>query len=120
MYLHSPYKQCTFGLPLVNLINLALRINNLQSVILRLAVTLAFVSGAVLVTLGLRLLELSGGSMSGMATGSEWLTVTGSTVAYAFLSGLVVDTIRLLFDLKMSRKGAIKLRNIGTLKRRTI
>ena len=90
-------------------------INNLQSVFKRLAITLAFSLGAVLVTLGLWLLQPQGDSGAGMFTAGDWLRLGSVAVAYAFLSGLVVDMIRLLFDLGFGKAGSVRLRNIDTL-----
>ena len=87
---------------------------------LRLAVTVAFALGAVLVTLALCLLQPQGDSGAGVATVSDWLSLGGATVMYAALSGLVVDAIRLLFDLRLGSQGTIGPRNIGTLNGRAI
>ena len=90
-------------------------INNLHSVLLRFAITLAFSLGAVVVTLSLWLLQPQGDSGAGMFNAGDWLRLGSVVVAYAFLSGVVVDMIRLVFDVSFGTTGSVRLRNIDTL-----
>lgn len=96
-----------------------MNINNIQSIVLRLAVTMAFASGALAITAGIWVSQLSGDGLTALS-GLEWLQAGGFAVVYAIVSGLVVDAIRLVFDLEWRDKDSIGLRNTGTLNNRAL
>lgn len=88
-----------------------LKINNLRPIILRFAVTAAFCTGAIAVIAVIWILQLSGDSSLSSFSHMAWLHAGRVTVTYALLSGLVVDAIRLLFDLEWRGESAAGLRS---------
>lgn len=88
-----------------------MNINHIRSLVLRLAVTVAFVTGAIAVTAIIWALQWSDGNSPSTYSDLAWLHAGRVTVSYALLSGLVVDSIRLLFDLDWRNEGSVGLRS---------